>query len=68
MLQNNYQQNFEGQLPSLDLQIRRKSVHSKNYILLLIEDDLLQDSYYLYINLFCRKKHIVQKKAHYWLR
>ena len=64
MLQNNYQQSFEEQLPSLDLQIRRKSVHSKNYILLLIKDDLLQDSYYLYINLFLQKRHIVQKKAH----
>ena len=55
MWQNNYQQSFEEQLPSLDLQIRRKSMHSKNYILLLTKDDLWQDSYYLYINLFYRK-------------
>jgi len=55
MWQNNYQKSFEEQLPSLDLQIRRKSMHSKNYILLLTKDDLWQDSYYLYINLFYRK-------------
>jgi hypothetical protein len=61
MWQNNYQKSFEEQLLSLDLQIRRKSMHSKNYILLLTKDDLWQDSYYLYINLFLQKRHIINQ-------